>query len=55
MQPCAAFEFGFEIWNGGHGMAVNSFNAAVTPQRSVGTSIVGVVVIAGILVFYTPV
>ena len=24
-------EFGFEIWNGGQGMAVNSFNATVTP------------------------
>jgi hypothetical protein len=24
-------EFGFEIWNGGRGMAVNSFNASVTP------------------------
>lgn len=24
-------EFGFEIWNGGQGMAVNSFNASVSP------------------------
>jgi hypothetical protein len=24
-------EFGFEIWKGGQGMAVNSFNATVTP------------------------
>jgi cellulose 1,4-beta-cellobiosidase len=26
-------EFGFEIWNGGQGMAVNSFNASVTRSR----------------------
>jgi len=32
-------EFGFEIWTGGQGMAVNSFSATVTRSRSAGAAL----------------